>query len=139
MKEMIAKRKNYTIEVDVARNRVYYAMMGLWGKPEDFPEYMQDWNQALKKMKPNFTVITDLRECSPLHPDIKPMLENAQKNVVQAGLRKTAEVFSKEAFASQYSKDRVMKMSQDHIAQSSKMVKNTFDNFAEAEAWLDEK
>lgn len=42
MKQVIAKNELYELEVDIAKNRMYFAPLGEWKSPGDVLEYLAD-------------------------------------------------------------------------------------------------
>jgi hypothetical protein len=130
MKTEIATREKYMLAVDPDKNRIYYTMTGFWHNPEDFPNYVQDWEKTLAQVKRGFTILTDLTKFKTPGPKIKPILEKAQKALNDAGLKKTAEL---------YGKDVLVEQSVDNIAKRSGMKKLSFKELWKAEAWLDEE
>lgn len=129
MKIEIAKTDKYILAVDAAKNRIYYAMIGFWQKESDVPNYLQDWEKALAKVKTGFTVLTDITRCKTPQPSLKPMFEKMQKRLGEAGLKKTAEL---------YPEDALIELSLAGIAKRSGMKKGNFKERQKAEAWLDE-
>ena len=129
MEATVAKREGYTITVNPSKNRIYYTMTGFWKKPDEFPTYFQDWDIALKSVRNGFTILTDVTQLTTPHKDMQPMFDKMQKILSDAGLRKTAELFSD---------DVIVRMTLDHIAKSSGMKKASFNNREKAEHWLDE-
>ncbi|GAK53348.1 hypothetical protein U14_04613 [Candidatus Moduliflexus flocculans] len=130
MKRIIAAREQYRLEVDPAKNRIYYTMSGFWRDPADFPDYFEDYKKAVAAVRPGFTVLTDVREFKAPAQSVKPLFDEQQRRLNKAGLKKVAEVFSQNA---------IVKLSLDHIAKRSGMQKRDFTDFADAEAWLDEE
>lgn len=129
MKKTVAQREKYSISVDSSSNRIYYTMTGFWRNPQEFSDYLNDWNKAISQVKPGFTILTDVRNFKTPPASFKSMFDNMQKMLNEAGLRKTAELFGK---------DTVVELSLDSIAKSSGMKKRNFTDQAKAEAWLDE-
>lgn len=130
MKRIIVERKQYRIEVDPGKNRIYYTMSGFWRDPADFPDYFDDYKKAIAAIRHGFTVLTDIQEFKAPAQPVKAMFDEQQRRLNKAGLKKTAEVFSKNA---------IVKMSLDNIAKHSGMQKRDFTDIADAEAWLDEE
>ena len=129
MRRTIAKREQYQIEVDSDKNRMYYTMRGFWNSPADFPDYSNDCDKGVAAVKPGFTLLVDIRDFKTPSLSVKPMFEERQRILKNAGLKKVAEVFSHDVIA---------QMSLDSVARRSGMQKRNFTDMAEAEAWLDE-
>ena len=126
----IVKRPQYTLSVDKSKNRIYYTMFGFWESPDDLSDYFQDWNCAIAEVTRGFTILTDATQFKTPAQDILPIFEKIQKILDDAGLAKTAEV---------YSGDVIAKMALDYVAETSGMKKRDFQNTLEAEVWLDEE
>jgi hypothetical protein len=129
MRHTIAIRDQYRIDVDSTKNRMYYTMTGFWYDPADFPEYFADCDKAVAAVRPGFTLLADVRDFKTPVSAVKPLLDERQRRLTQAGLRKAAEVFSQDVIA---------QMALDNVAHHSGMSKRNFTDLAAAEAWLDE-
>lgn len=129
MKIEVAKTEKYTLAVDTVKNRIYITMKGFWKSPAEVPDFIQDWEKTLAKVKKGFTVLTDHADRTPPTPEVKQMFFEMQKRIMAAGLRKTAELLNKNA---------IVALSTEMVAKKSGMPKADFTDRAEAEAWLDE-
>ncbi len=124
--EIVASNEFYSIKVDKNKNRVYFSIIGSWGKRSDVEDYLLDWNKALKFLKPGFNILSDLTKMGPtLLTDLH--LE-AQELLIKEGLEKVAEVYEGQVFA---------KMQIDKVSETSGMKKTVFDDMKKAEDWLD--
>ena len=124
----IAKNDSYEMSVDTDKNRFYLTIKGFWKKPDQVPEYVADIKAAIDKMKPGFTILTDLRTMKPPTTEIGQLHVEAQKSLVEGGLSKTAEVVGSAI---------LLEMQLKKYAQTSSMSKAEFESVEEAEAWLD--
>ncbi|RPJ63375.1 MAG: hypothetical protein EHM12_02460 [Dehalococcoidia bacterium] len=124
----IAKTAKYSVSVDSKKNRMYITVVGFWASPADVPNYIDDVKKAAAAITKGFTIVTDLTQMKTPAPEIGPIHEQAQKVLIGAGLKKTAEILTADAIA---------KMVMDRYSKASGMEKMIFHDKAEAEAWLD--
>ena len=94
------------------------------------PNYLGDLIKAVGELSKDFTILTDVTQMKAPPADVGALHAEAQKVLVDAGLKKTAEVVGQ---------DVITKMAVDRLSRESGMNKGTFGNKKEAEAWLDEK
>ena len=124
----IAKTNKYSVSVDSNKNRMYLTVVGFWASPSDVPNYIDDVKKASAAVTKGFTILTDLTQMKTPAPELGPIHEQAQKSLINAGLKKTAEILSDDAIA---------KMVMDRYSKASGMEKMVFNNKHDAEAWLD--
>jgi hypothetical protein len=124
----IANNDLYEVRVDIDKNRLYLTVKGFWKSPAQAPEYIADLKAAAEKIKPGFTILTDLRTMKPPTTEVGQLHVEAQKNLVESGLSKTAEVVGSAI---------LLEMQLKKYAQTSSMSKAEFESVEEAEAWLD--
>ena len=124
----IATTDKYSIEVDKGRNRIYLKLQGFWRSKAEVPNYFSDWQQATQEVTPGFTILTDAREMKTPTQEVAELHMHTQAMLVAAGLGKTAELVPagviEQAALKRYAKE-------------SGMQKGSFEDQAEAEAWLD--
>jgi hypothetical protein len=128
----IGSGANYRVGVDTAKNRVYFWFFGdvlnTYGVA-DLPEHVKT---ACALMKPRFTGLADFSEMKMLGvPDV---VQQVQANLLNAGLRKIASVWSDESFAKFIVDSSAQKLKSGEYDEKRKVFKNRI----EAEAWLDE-
>lgn len=123
----IASNPNYEILVSKSKNRAYLKIIGFWRSPQQVPDYIADWEKAVKELKSGFTLLTDVREMKIAPASVREMHTKTQSIVVKAGVKKVAEVQS----------DKVTELQLDGLAQDTQMPKRNFNHIEEAEAWLD--
>ena len=129
MKQLV-KRKLYTISVDTSKHRLYYVITGFWdNNAVDVDDYMQNWKEVISHVSKGFTLLTDATEFRVMTKEWADRAIQVQKMMVEAGLSKTAAVFSQEGLP---------KMQSDRISKHSGMTKKVFTDMQEAEAWLDQ-
>lgn len=116
------------ILVDTTKNRAYYTMSGFWQQLSDVPEYLESWEKAISLLSPGFTVLTDLRDFQLMSPQWTGVHVQAQQLASEAGLIGTAELLPAKV---------LIKSQLNRVSRESGMVKKTFSDPAEAEAWLD--
>lgn len=124
----IADNEFYKLGVDVDKNRFYAGVKGFWKSPGQVPEYLNDLKAALGKLKPGFTVLTDLREMKPPTTEVGHLHMQAHQLIVESGVSKTAEVIGSAI---------LIEMQIKKFTQGSSLSKAEFDTIEEAEAWLD--
>jgi hypothetical protein len=131
MKE-IGVGPTYRIEIDTAKNRIYFWFFGDLVSDASVAGMLDAAKAAISLMKPRFTAFADFTEVNMLGlPDIARQL---QTTLLNGGLRKVASVWSHESFA---------KIIVDSSAQQVKSGeysdrRKVFKDGVEAEAWLDE-
>lgn len=75
----------YTMEVNVPKNQVVVKAFGL--TEADVPSYIADFNNAMKKLKPGFTGVTDVTGSkSILTPEVAAMLAPTGEVAVAHGV-----------------------------------------------------
>ncbi|RUA31869.1 MAG: hypothetical protein DSY77_12410 [Bacteroidetes bacterium] len=123
----IATNEQYSLKVDITRNRAFLKINGFWRNKEDIPGYLQDWDEAIYKLSKGFTLLTDATEMT-IHPgDVRDVHSKAQEKIIKAGVKKVAELHS----------ENVSIMQLDGVSRESGMPKKNFNNKEEALKWLD--
>ena len=84
--------------------------------------------RAAKSVKPNFSVIADLREMKTPPQEIGAIHEKAQQIMINYHLDKTAEILD----------SAILKMVTKKYSTSTNMKKQAFKSMEEAKIWLDE-
>lgn len=128
MKKEIASNKYYKISVDQEKNRVYFEIYGFWKDPSELPDYLADWKRAIGELKPEFTVLSDIRKMKPHSTSVTPLHEAAQRLLVEEGLDRTAEIMGDAV---------LLEFQTRQYAEKSSMKKREFGTAEEGEAWLD--
>lgn len=126
----IANNEYYSIQVDKDKNRMYLTLIGYWKSRSVVPNYVADLQKATQELSRGYTILTDVTQMKTPPQEIAALHTEAQKVVMAAGLKKTAELVGQDVIA---------KMAIDQFSKQSGMQKGTFANKEEAEAWLDEK
>ena len=126
----IAQNHYYVIAVDPTKNRAYLTLIGYWKSRAEVPKYVEDWSKAMRELSKGFTVLTDVTRFKAPPPDVVQVHTEAQKVLMSGGLNKVAELVGS---------DIIAKMAVDRFSKESGMHKGTFDNWREAEDWLDKK
>lgn len=121
---------HYEISYDNRKNRFYFKIIGYWSDPSQVPDYIEHWKQMAGKARPGVTVLADVREMKVPGESVQALHQQAQTQVLEAGLAKVAEVTG----------SAVTKLSLDRVSKTSgmKAIKRSFETVDEAEAWLDE-
>lgn len=126
----IAQNDYYVIAVDQSKNRAYLIIIGYWKSRGDVPKYLDDWKKALRDFSKGFTVLSDVTKMKAPPADVVQVHTEAQKLLMSGGLNKVAELVGR---------DVITKMAIDRFSKESGMYKGTFDNWREADEWLDKK
>ena len=119
----------YEIGYDLSINRMYLRIKGFWKNPGDVPNYVRDIDSISGKLKPGYTLITDLRTMKTPPLAINEIHQEAQRVAKNNGLAHTAEILQE--------KDIVLNNVVNKIANNSGMKKKEFINMKDAEIWLD--
>jgi hypothetical protein len=127
----IAKTAYYSIDIDKTKNRIYLTIGGFWKNVTVVPNYFDDIKKAAQEVSPGFTILTDVSQMATPPSDVGSLHEKAQQVLIEAGLKKTAEIIPREKAIEQM----VLKK----WSVKSGMVKGTFHDKFAAETWLDEK
>ena len=130
MTKTIAENDYYVIAVDTAKNRAYLTLIGYWKSRAEIPKYVEDWKKALRELSKGFTVLTDVTKFKAPPQEVVVLHTEAQKVLMKGGLSKVAELVGRDA---------ITKMAVDRFSRESGMYKGTFDNWREADEWLDKK
>jgi len=125
----IAETAYYRIEVDPNKNRLYLTLWGFWKNLEVAPHFLEDIGKVAHLLQPGFTALANVSQLKPTPQEVKVIHEKAQKILLHAGLRKTAEVIPD---------DTVVQVQIDDFAKQSKMPKREFYTQEEAENWLNQ-
>jgi hypothetical protein len=126
----IAQNDYYVIAADPSKNRMYLTLIGYWRSRAEVPKYIEDLKKATRELSRGYTILTDVTKMKAPPQDVVTLHTEAQKVVLAAGLSKTAELVGSDIFT---------KMSVDRFSKESGMHKGTFDNWREADEWLDKK
>jgi hypothetical protein len=124
----IADNALYSIVYSGDKNRFYLTLRGFWRSPESTPNYLKDWEHAIKLAQPGFTILADVREAKTFPQDVIPLHEEAQRKLIQAGLKQTAEVVAENIF---------MEIQTAMFSKKTQMPSNKCKSIEEAESFLD--
>jgi hypothetical protein len=115
------------IAVDVVKNRIYLKIKGDWMEKRQVTAFTKDAVAAVNECCPGLTILADNTEIGmQAFPDLH---EQAMKTAMERGIKKVAEVFSKESFA---------KLTLERAAERTGLPTKWFDSFEAGEAWLDQ-
>jgi len=124
----IAENEQYSLKVDITKNRAFLKINGFWRNKEDIPAYLNDWDETINKLSSDFTLLTDATEMA-IHPgDVRDVHSKAQEKIVKAGVKKVAELHT----------ENVAVMQLDSVSNESGMPKKNFNHKEEAIEWLDQ-
>ena len=123
---VVADNKYYKLEVDTSKNRIYITILGFWASKSVVPDYIKDWDYALKLITTGFTVLADVRKMK-IHPQDVIELHNETIRMTTArGYSKTAELIS----------TGLAKVQIDRIYKENEVNKNKFETIEDAENYL---
>lgn len=127
----IASTKNFRIEIDSSKNRLYLIVSGDALKANENLEAPAIVERACAQLKPGFTCLADHTHLNLFGlPDIAGKIQSAME---RAGLRKVASVWPSESFAK-----IVVKSAGEQTGDAYVAKRKYFTDLAAAEAWLDE-
>ncbi|MFD2513979.1 hypothetical protein ACFSRY_08890 [Pontibacter locisalis] len=123
----IAKTDCYELQYDELSNRIYLTLLGYWKDKEVVPEYLNDWQKAIKLTRPDFSLLLDMRTMI-THPPSLNSLHLEVHNLI------------KDNSASQIALlepiDRIATLQIQQIIAQCDMQISSFLNADEAEEWL---
>lgn len=125
--KIIAKNEKYEINVKPEKNRIYLKISGYWKTKEEVPNYFMDMKSAAAALSKGFSLVTDIRDMKTPSQEISILHQETQKALMNAGLDKTAEIFT----------SALTKLSVKKYSDKSGMKKQEFTNLYDAEKWLD--
>ncbi|WP_338791906.1 hypothetical protein V9L05_18555 [Bernardetia sp. Wsw4-3y2] len=91
-RKQIVNTDAYSLEIDIAKNRVYFCIRGHWDKNTLLTNYLLDWKEAISYLQPNFTIISDTLTMLPHAVSVEKLHEETQKYLIDNGLFKVAEI-----------------------------------------------
>ncbi|MBD0256749.1 MAG: hypothetical protein ICV83_13605 [Cytophagales bacterium] len=127
MKQVVFRNKHYEIGLDPDKNRAYITIIGFWRDPAEVGPYVQDLDGALVRLKPGFTLLTDLTQMKTHPASVQPLHLAAQQLLLERGLSQTAEVCA----------SSMVEYQANAISKKSNMPLRQFTDQAAAEAFLD--
>jgi hypothetical protein len=122
----VASTDFYTIEVEQAKNRVYFTLRGSWIDAQKLSAWEGDVAAAFRLCSRGFTELIDWTDVQGIL--LTDSIEKAQRLAMDSGIRKAARLFPRETFA---------KMQMDTLTKKTSFPVRTFYDRKEAEAWLD--
>lgn len=126
--QSIAQNPQYELSIDKRKNRAYLKINGFWRNPEQVPDYINDWNKAVKELTKGFTLLTDATNMK-IHPgSVRELHGKAQALIIKYGVKKVAELQA----------DKIAEFQLDGVSKNTGMPKKNFNSKDEAEKWLDE-
>ncbi|GAA4423634.1 hypothetical protein GCM10023188_02670 [Pontibacter saemangeumensis] len=126
-KIVVAHNPCYELIYDNSKNRIYLTVKGFWKNREAVPHFLDDLQKALRLVKPDFSLLSDLRTML-THPQRLSSLHIEAHNLIKlAGLSKAAIVVPI---------DRIATLQVEEINSKSTMSSENFSSVVEAEIWL---
>jgi len=130
MREVVAKNEYYEMEVDKEKNRSYSKYIGYWESVNAVPNYLEDIRAVIRRLKPGFTTVIDLREMKIPHPEVINLMIQAQGIGEDGGFSKSARIVL--APLEKLATKRIV--NEANVKEKSR----EFNSVEEAEAWLDQ-
>jgi hypothetical protein len=124
----IARNGCYEIGFHPAKNRVYLTITGFWNDPSAVPFYRADWQKALARVQPGFTVLADATRMKTHPASVQALHESIQRLLQEHGLRLSAKVVAHDDMAD---------LQCDAMLRNTGLEVTKFTSRAEAEVWLD--
>ncbi len=124
----IADNAYYTIETSTTLNRIYITVKGFWQNKTTAPDYLKDIERATRDVTSGFMIVADVTQMKVAPKEVGEIHMHAQRIMVAAGLKATAEVLPEDVLA-QYALKR--------FSEESGMKKGSFKSKEDAEKWLD--
>ena len=90
---LTAFRTEYQITVEPARNRIFYKHYAELASASELPDYLSDWQYALKAMQPGFTILSDMTNLPSVSAHLTELIEQVQQLVIRQGVRLVAAVY----------------------------------------------
>ena len=128
MKNQIASNEYFSVFVDESKNRIYATFNGFWSQMKIMDDYRSNLPVAFKRIKPNFTLIADLRNFKTLPPDLIPKQKQSMEDFAKAGMFKVAVILPGSAISGMQLKQSM---------NDTKMPERQFSTVDEGEKWLD--
>jgi len=122
---------NYRFAVDPTKNRLYAWFFGDFMRAEDNPHLVEHAEQACKRLKPGFTMLTDFLEVKMV--GLPDLTQRVQAVLLSYGVSKVAAVWSRESFSK-----HVIDSSAQKVGDAYAEKRRSFISLSDGEAWLDE-
>ena len=90
---LVAYRPEYRLYFDEPRNMLLYERLEELTFAKHLPYYLQDWQRALAKVRPGFTVLCDVRRTLGPNTDVLPTFLRTYELMLAAGIAIMAEVY----------------------------------------------
>ncbi|HEX8530496.1 MAG TPA: hypothetical protein VF646_10750 [Cytophagales bacterium] len=126
--ECIARNACYEITFQPAKNRLYLTITGFWGDPSAVPFYRSDWQKALARVQPGFTVLADATRMKTHPAPVQALHESIQRLLQREGMGLSAKVVAHDDMAD---------LQCDAMLRRTGLEVSKFASRAEAEQWLD--
>jgi len=121
---------NYRFVVDPLKNRLYAWFFGDFMRSEDNPRLVDHAEEACRRLKPGFTMLTDFLEVKMVGlPDVT---QRVQAVLLNYGVARVAAVWSTESFSK-----FVIDSSAQKVGDAYAEKRKSFTSLSEAERWLD--
>ncbi|MBN1883094.1 MAG: hypothetical protein JW885_13070 [Deltaproteobacteria bacterium] len=132
MLQRMAHRDNYDIEVDLAKNRIYFYPKGTWNKISDVPDYIDDLKACAKKLRPGFDIISDGTHFAAPTQEISGLILEGTTLMREMGQKRAAIIVTTSIL-------KIILEKHKGEMEQEKMETRYFDNMTKAEEWLDER
>jgi hypothetical protein len=132
MIKQVAATDYYRIRVDTEKNRIYFEVMGQVSDPTHVENLVRDMEAAIKLTADGFTCLSDLSHLKILV--VRHAVEGVISTLSAADVRKVAAVWGPRILP----KFEVRKAAKQAESTGYTRQRKDFENFEQAEAWLDE-
>ena len=120
----------YSISTDQGTNRIYLRAKGKWVKQSEVQGALVAMEEAIKTVRPRFTVFSDVREVEVIL--VPQVFKAIQSTIARADPGKVASVWSEQILA-KFLLDRSAQETSSHYEE----IRRNFTNVKEALDWLD--
>jgi hypothetical protein len=126
--DLIAYRPQYRIYLHAAGNHIHYERLEEMTLATELPHYLADIERALQRVRPGFTVLSDLRRTLGPNPQLLPLFRQVRQLLWDHGVGLMVEVHPTSPSGP--------KFMEQVRAQSAAIPTQLFTNLQEAEAFL---
>lgn len=122
------KKGYYEMEADRKKNHFSISVFGTWQNPAEVPNYLPQIKESLKEMDPGFTCLVHIDDEKPPKLSIQKLQRQCQKEIMNAGVKRTAVVLPKRKI--------LQKMSLNVISYFTGIEMDLFETRDDAIEWL---
>jgi hypothetical protein len=125
------KKGYYEMEADRKKNHFRISVFGSWQDPNEVPDYIPQVKESLQEMDPGFTCLVHIDDEKPPKLTIQKLQRQCQKEIMNAGVKRTAVVLPKRKI--------LQRVSLNVISYFTGIEMELFETKDDAFKWLDTK